>query len=328
MPPGKKRGNAIAPPGSSKRIKTGPSVRVKKESGKTSSKKATAVAKQAAKEKLLALFKDSKYAATGISNDILQEEFPNTAELALVVATINELSTTSRLQMSKTPSGKLFYTMLEDEVAAKYAGLDVSAKLVLQIIEKAGNTGIWTKDIRMQTNIQQQALNKIFKELERRLLIKPINSVTAKSKKLFMLYDLQPSKELTGGVWYSGLDFDHEFISELRSFVQIIITKMNKGTGVTLSEIKKVMEQKKVSRVELGLDDVRQLVQTLVYDLLVDKVPTDDDNEYKYVMSTPVTTAIADFKWWDCLSPDFQYRDIVFEDGVTLSAHEPHHHTA
>jgi hypothetical protein len=31
---------------------------------------------------------------------------------------------------------------------------------------------------------------------------------------------------------------------------------------------------------------------------------------------------------WDVLSPDFQFLEIKFEDGVTLSAHEPHHHTA
>ncbi len=32
--------------------------------------------------------------------------------------------------------------------------------------------------------------------------------MTAKAKKLYMLYDLIPSKEITGGVWYSGLEFD------------------------------------------------------------------------------------------------------------------------
>jgi DNA-directed RNA polymerase III subunit RPC6 len=80
------------------------------------------------------------------------------------------------------------------EVAQQFQGLDVSAKMVYQVIEKAGNMGIWTKDIRVQTNIQQQALNKIFKVLESRLLIKPVKSVTAKSKKLYMLYKLVPSK--------------------------------------------------------------------------------------------------------------------------------------
>lgn len=56
-----------------------------------------------------------------------------------------------------------------------------------------------------QTNIKRQVLDKIFKKLESRHLIKQVKSVTAKSKKMFMLYDLKPSKELTGGVWYLGI---------------------------------------------------------------------------------------------------------------------------
>jgi DNA-directed RNA polymerase III subunit RPC6 len=58
---------------------------------------------------------------------------------------------------------ELYYTLVSDETAAKWAGLDLTARMVYQVIEKAGNLGIWTKDIRTQTNIQQQALNKIFK---------------------------------------------------------------------------------------------------------------------------------------------------------------------
>ena len=220
--PGKKRGNAIAPPGSAKKAK--PAVKVKKEPGaakkaapKGSSKAAAPSApKQAAREKLVALFQKEEYAA-GIPNTKLKVEFPEESELGLVVQVINDMLAESRLQMSKTPTGELFYTMIAEEVAAKYAGLDVSAKLVLQCIEEAGNIGIWTKDIRLQTNIQQQALNKIFKVLEQRHLIKPVNSVTAKSKKLYMLYDLQPSKELTGGVWYvfnqQGVRGDHVWLS-------------------------------------------------------------------------------------------------------------------
>jgi DNA-directed RNA polymerase III subunit RPC6 len=323
--PGKKRGNAIAPPGSAKKIKVGASVKVKTEPKNT--KPSVSAAKQAAREKFTALFQTAQYAA-GIPNTSLKVEFTDPNELNLAVQVINEMLAESRLQMSKTSSGELFYTMIDEEVAAKYAGLDVAAKLVLQCIEKAGNTGIWTKDIRMQTNIQQQALNKIFKQLEQRCLIKPVNSVAAKSKKLYMLYDLKPSKELTGGVWYSGLDFDHEFISELRTFVMHCTRRLNKGHGVTLTEIKSKMEQAKISKVELSLDEVRQLVQTLVYDQKIEEVLTNDDDEVRFVAARTVTTAIADFKWWDCLSPDFHFRAIKFEDGVTLSAHEPHHHTA
>ncbi len=50
-------------------------------------------------------------------------------------------------------------------------------------------------------------------------MIKPVKSVNAKAKKLYMLYNLTPAKELTGGPWYTELEFDHEFISELRTFL-------------------------------------------------------------------------------------------------------------
>jgi DNA-directed RNA polymerase III subunit RPC6 len=160
----------------------------------------------------------------GISNAALKDKF---GEVYIqLVPIINELVSESRLVMSKLSNGGLFYTMVSDEIASKFAGLDVTARMVYQVI--------WTKDIRIQTNVDQQALNKIFKGLEGRRLIKPVKSVTAKAKKLYMLYNLTPSKELTGGVWYSDLEFDHEFISELRTFLLHCVRRLNGGRGVTL----------------------------------------------------------------------------------------------
>jgi DNA-directed RNA polymerase III subunit RPC6 len=168
----------------------------------------------------------------GISNAALKDKF---GEVYIqLVPIINELVSESRLVMSKLSNGGLFYAMVSDEIASKFAGLDVTARMVYQVIERAGNMGIWTKDIRIQTNVDQQALNKIFKGLESRRLIKPVKSVTAKAKKLYMLYNLTPSKELTGGVWYSDLEFDHEFISELRTFLLHCVRRLNGGRGVTL----------------------------------------------------------------------------------------------
>ena len=50
--------------------------------------------------------------------------------------------------MSKAgDNNELFYTLVDAEVAQKYHGLDVSARMVLQVIEKARNNGIWTKGV-------------------------------------------------------------------------------------------------------------------------------------------------------------------------------------
>ena len=324
MPIKKKRtaGSSIVVPGAKRRKEK--SVRIKEEGGGTNKRSP----KESVSDRFMELLNQSRY-KMGVSNKIIQNEFSKAEEKPLLVQVINELSKASKLQMSKSGvDNDLYYTLVADEIAQKYVGLDVSAKLVLQCIEKAGNNGIWTKEIRMQTNIQQQALNKIFKALEQRCLIKPVKSVTAKAKKLYMLYELTPSKEITGGVWYSGLEFDHEFISELRTFVMHCVRRLNSGKGVTISEIKKKMEQAKVSRVELNLDEVKQLVQTLVFDNYIEEATlNDNDDQTCYICARQVTTS-CHFKWWDALSPDFHFRSIKFEDGVTLSPHEPHHHTA
>ena len=327
MPLKKKRpsGSSIIIPGAKKR--KGISVRIKEEVGneKGTDKKPP---KDIVRERFVELLSQPRY-KMGASNKVIQGEFSKAEEKPLLVQVINELSKESKLQMSKSGvDNELYYTLVADEIAQKYVGLDVSAKLVLQCIEKAGNNGIWTKEIRMQTNIQQQALNKIFKQLEQRCLIKPVKSVTAKAKKLYMLYELTPSKEITGGVWYSGLEFDHEFISELRTFVMHCVRRLNSGQGVTINEIKKKMEQAKVSRVELNLDEVKQLVQTLVFDNYIEEGSlNENEDEVCYLCARQVSTS-CQFKWWDALSPDFHFRSIKFEDGVTLVPHEPHHHTA
>lgn len=260
----------------------------------------------------------------GVSNRALKTKFGS--EYVQLVPIINELTQQSRLVMSKI-GDELFYNLVSDAVASKFTGLDTSARMVYQVIERAGSMGIWTKDVRMQTNLPQTGLNKIFKALETRRLIKPVKSVNAKAKKLYMLYNLTPAKALTGGPWYTELEFDHEFISELRTFLMHCVRRLNGGKGVTLSEIKEKMVQANVSRVQLNLEEVQQLVQTLAFDHLIEQAGTNERGEALFCALRKVTP-MCEFKWWDVLSPDFHFRTIQFEDGVTLSAHEPHHHTA
>jgi len=276
------------------------------------------------RQRFIELFAQPQH-SNGVSNTALKQHFG--AAYTQLANIINDLTAQSRLTMSQLADGELFYTLVSNEVATKFSGLDVSAIMVYQVIEKAGNMGIWTKDIRHQTNIQQQALTKIFKSLENRRLIKPVKSVTAKAKKLYMKYDLTPSKELTGGVWYSNLEYDFEFISELRTFLVHCVRRLNGGKGATLEEIREKIVDANVSRVTLSLDEVQQLMKTLVYDYRVEKViGRTPDQPTLYVPAKRIST-MCDFKWWDVLAPDFHFRTIRFEDGVTLEPHEPHYHT-
>ncbi|GKY91319.1 hypothetical protein MPSEU_000104100 [Mayamaea pseudoterrestris] len=297
---------------------------VKVEVGQTTGS-AAAESAQDLRERFIKTLSDERY-KLGISNGELKEVFGEGLYPQLVPI-INALTQENRLNMSVMPStGELSYTIIAPEQASKFEGLDRNTKMVYSVIERAGNMGLWTKDVRLQTNIQQQALNKIFKTLEQRRLIKPVKSVTAKAKKLYMLFDLVPSKELTGGVWYSDLEFDHEFIDELRNFIIFCVQKMNGGQGVTVSEIQKTMIDKKVCKIVLEVEEMEQLVQTLVYDYMIEEGGVNDMGDTLYVQAKKVST-VCEFKWWDALSPDFHFRRVVFEDGVVLEPHEHHYQT-
>lgn len=258
----------------------------------------------------------SSTASGGVPNSKLKEVF-GTEYTALAVI-MNDLIKETRITFSRNNlSGEMYYQLVEETVAAQLQGLDSAAITVYQVIEKAGNMGIWTRDIKNQTKIQPTVVTRILKALESRRLVKPIKSVTAKTKKLYLLYNLEPSKELTGGVWYSDMEFDHEFISELRG---VLIQHIRKHP-MTAAKLLEVMQRMEISKVTLEIADITQLLNTLVYDNLA------EEEDGVYSAMRPVTNT-CDFKCWDILDDDFAYRAIRYEDGVVLGAQEAHYQTA
>ena len=61
--------------------------------------------------------------------------------------------------------------------------------------------GIWTKDLKNKTNLQQPQVTKILKNLDARGLVKSVKAVAHPTRKLYMLAELEPARELTGGSW-------------------------------------------------------------------------------------------------------------------------------
>jgi hypothetical protein len=94
---------------------------------------------------------------------------------------------------------------------ARFKGLSAEEVLVYQAVEASGNVGIWTKELRARTNLQQPAVARMLKALEGRGLVKSVRSVANGSRKVYMLRGLEPAREVTGGAWYTGHEFDSAF---------------------------------------------------------------------------------------------------------------------
>ena len=179
-----------------------------------------------------------------------------------LVQILNNLLSLNRLQLFHK-GDILIYKLIREETAIKFEGLGPEQMLVYQVCEKAGNRGIWTRDIKVATNIPQHTLTKTLKILEQRNLIKSVRSVVSKSKKLYMLFDVTPAKEITGGPWYTDQEFDSEFVDHLRDHIVEVVRHRRMAD---LNEINADVISSGISSIELSLDELESVLKTLVYD--------------------------------------------------------------
>ncbi|KAL4445817.1 hypothetical protein ABPG77_009016 [Micractinium sp. CCAP 211/92] len=230
----------------------------------------------------------------GVQDTVLEQELPNLSVNDRALA-INALLSALKLQILVNPAdpSSHIYKASAPADTARLKGLTPEDMLVYQCIQGAGNMGIWTRDMKARTNLQQPKINKILKTLEERLLVKSVKSVQNTSKKVYMLYELEPAKELTGGPWYGPDAFDSEFITVLQDATMSYIK--SKGDA-TLADIVRFIKETGISKQALQEDDVQRIISTLDYDGKIEGVDPDDDGIEHYrlaLMKTPETTAFT-----------------------------------
>ena len=187
----------------------------------------------------------------------------------VVAEALNVLLQGRRLEVVKRGE-ELIYRALGEGVAQKFQGLNAEDLLVYQIVKAAHNVGIWTKDLKARSNLRQPQITKILKLLEARQIVKAVKSVQNRNRKVYMLYDLEPSREITGGAWYTEHEFDAEYIQCLQETCFQFIKQATAPRRV--AEVAHFLARRGVSRVELGEEDVLSVLQTLIYDGRVDEV--------------------------------------------------------
>ncbi|KAI8469355.1 MAG: RNA polymerase Rpc34 [Monoraphidium minutum] len=220
----------------------------------------------------------------------------------MVVAGINDLLAARQIMMLRTNAGELRYKAAGAR-EQRTKGLNAEEVMVFQQIQKAGNSGVWTKDLKIRTNLAQPQITKILKALEARGLTKSVKSVANPSRKLVMLAELEPSKEVTGGAWYTqSQQFDSEFIAVVRDALLRYIERVGEATlsGVT----RWITDSGLVKNVNLGPDDVQQVLDSLVWEGQVDELdPTASNPEPVFrraVDKFPPTTALTSLPCGRC----------------------------
>lgn len=211
----------------------------------------------------------------GVTNNDLKTAFPST-KLEVVVEAINALLCHGSISVSRQgSSGNLVYRATNPSDTARFRGLGPQEMLVYQLIKHEGNMGIWTRDLRLRSSLPTNSLSKILRALETRKLIKAVKSIAHKNKRVYMLFELEPSQEVTGGAWYTNdREFDTVFIDLLMEQCYKLIR--SKGYA-TVEQVSEFIKASGISKVELGGEDIQAILNTLVYD---GKVEECDDPRY------------------------------------------------
>ncbi|CAD7701120.1 unnamed protein product [Ostreobium quekettii] len=226
----------------------------------------------------------------GASDAILERELADLLTVEQRANAINSLLQTGRLQLFSSGTG-LVYKEVDLNVAIKFRGLGTEELLVYQVVEQSRNSGIWTKEMKSKTGLAQPQLTKILKNLETRQLVKTFRPVENKTRKMYILYSLEPAEHLTGGAWYTDMEKDTEFIEVLQEACFRVIN--HRGLA-SLADIADFIRSKNLSRVDLSNSNIKSIVDTLIYDGRVDEVEGSSGVQYRSaLLQLPDSSALT-----------------------------------
>lgn len=234
-----------------------------------------------------ALYRAAQASRGGIiTQDQISEQFKG-EELADQLQAINGLLKKS-LFTAQTLNGSIQFAATAKAEASMMGKLDENESMVYQHIKDSRNEGIWTKQLKARTGLHQTIINRCLKSLEQKQLVKAVKSVKYPTRKIYMLFGLTPSTELSGGPWYTDNELDTGFINELSmAILNFIRSKSFPKNGQSralfptshtsqlpsASQIHSYLRNSGLTETELELEHVVSLLDILVYDEQVEKIP-------------------------------------------------------
>lgn len=236
----------------------------------------------------------AKSKPSGISNDDIKTNLSAFPPEIRVLA-VNKLIQQEMLDILKKGESLIYRLKDPAKKSSAPSDMDNEERIIYNIIEEGGNTGIWIRDIRGKSNLIMTQLNKILKNLETRKLIKAVKSVNASKKKVYMLYNLEPDRSITGGAWYQDSDFEAEFVDVLNQqclrFLQMRregAKKLKEGPITvqmkalcTVTEVHGFISELGISKIKLDEEDLETILKTVVYDGKAQRV-LQADGSYLY----------------------------------------------
>ncbi|KAG0201882.1 34-kDa subunit of RNA polymerase III (C) [Mortierella sp. GBA30] len=272
-------------------------------------------------------------------NGLTASEFsalhPETDPAALAMA-LNGLLAKGWIELFQV-RGELIYKAVSKEEAGKAGSLQGEEQVVYSTIRASGNEGIWTKHLKSKTNLHEAVIKRCLRALEQKALVKAIKSVKHPTRKLYMLMELTPSVEVTGGPWFTDQELDVEFVESLtvacykyislKSFprdASSVFTTSHKSYP-SATHVHKYIMEKRISQVDLTVDDITMLLDVLVYDGKIERFIAQVDEDWgdegdldmdsDWVYKAVTREKKAESAWQDCPCGYCPVADFCTESG-------------
>ena len=234
-----------------------------------------------------------------VSRDVICRDLPQHVEPARLATALNRLLSAGKLEVLKQ-GDVLLYRAKKTAVAGGMLGADNEEKLIYQIIEQANTKGIWMRDIRHQSGLNEVQMKKVLKTLESKKIIKQLKSVGNQKKRVYMLFNLEPDQSVTGGPWFTDQDFESEFVDVLMqqcfkflqhaaaraapsssAFGSMMVKELDpiaqRSAALTSSaDVWGFINELGISKVKLTVEHIDMLLSALMYDGKVERVVSAD----------------------------------------------------
>ena len=136
-------------------------------------------------------------------------------------------------------------------------------RVLYDLIRSKEDMGIWTRDMKRETNLPDNVVTKSLKALQVKKLIKEVVNIQSKGRKHYMAVEFEPSKELTGGAWYVEGNLDTEYIKILKETCVRVLSKLKVATAEGISES---INKTGLCATECSTQQIAEILRALVLD--------------------------------------------------------------
>ena len=226
-------------------------------------------------EKVLLFLKSNP---EGVTQEKLTSAIPFQEDL--IVDSLNTLISLNRINAIESSEGMIFKYLSEKE-ALKFRDLSKEEIAVYEVVMQSGNSGISTIDIKIKLKIDNTTyINKILTKLSKKFLIKSYKVLNTRNKKVWMGIDIEPSQEITGGIWCNDQEFDDNLVSVFSEKCLEYISTQKQISRKELLMFSRSTNLTKNSS-EIKEDDIQKILNILVFDGKIEPIfPINIDNKF------------------------------------------------